>query len=343
MTISVIVPTYNRADLLPGTLDAIFTQTLPPDEVIVVDDGSQDATSALLQRYAPRVRAIRIANSGDLVARNTGLRAASGDLVSFCDSDDLWRPGFLKAMAALWRAEPRLKAACGNFVVIRDGSWEAEDKFSGAPAGFWDGLRQVGPDLAVFDQPVIERLVRFQPFFPSALVADRAFFLGLGGWDEAVTRMVGTDFATILRLAEHSPIGVLQHPLVGIRKHTGNFSADVQAMNLGDARILEHVLATRPSLAPYRSIIQDSVTTRRRHAFDTAFARRDFDGVTSIYRLLPASARSFAIHFKHTVARLPAGMRDATASLLLVAGSLRSRRHPATGAADTSGPTRASG
>jgi len=323
MSISVVVPSYNRADLLPATLDAILAQTLPPDEIIVVDDGSRDASLAVLQRYAPRVRAMPIENSGELVARNTGLRAASSDLVAFCDSDDLWTPGFLDAMAALWRAEPLTKIAYGDFVVVRDGLWETESKFSSAPSGFWDGLRQVGPDLAIFDQPVVDRLIRFQPFFPSTMVVDRAFFLGLGGWDEAASRIVGCDFATTLRIGEHPPIGVLRRPLVGVRKHAGNFSGDVQAMNLGDARILEHVLATRPSLAAYSATIQESMVARRRHALDAAFARRDFVGVNSIYQLLPGSARPSAVRIKHLVARFPAGIREATASLLLWAGTLR--------------------
>ena len=325
MNISVVVPTYNRADLLPASLDAILAQTLPPNEIIVVDDGSRDLTGTVLERYKPSVCAIRIENSGELVARNTGLRAASGDLVAFCDSDDLWAPDFLEAMATLWRAEPNTKTAYGDFVVVRDGNRETTSKFTAAPAGT-EGLRKVGPDLGIFDQPVIERLIWFQPFFPSTMVVDRTFFIGLGGWDEAASRIVGCDFATTLRVGAHPPIGVLQRPLVGVRKHAGNFSGDVQAMNLGDARILELVLATRPSLAPYRMLIQDSMVIRRRHALDAAFARRDYGGVSSVFQLLPASARSAPMRVKHLVAGLPTGIRDATASLLLLAGSLRSGR-----------------
>ncbi len=324
-SISVVVPAYNRAALLPFTLDAILAQTPRPREVIVVDDGSRDDTPAVTARYAARVNAIRIENSGDLVARNVGLRAASGELVAFCDSDDLWRPGFLAAMVALWQAEPAAKAAYGNFVILRDGQWERDEKFAAAPPGFWDGLRRVGPGLGVFDQPIAARLVQFQPFFPSCLTVRRDFFLEIGGWDEAVSRIVGCDFATTLRLAEHAPLGVVERALVGIRKHAGNISADVQAMNLGDSLVLEHVLATRPAMMPYAAAIRASIGRRRCDALDHAFAQRDLAGVRAIDALMTPAQRSRRTKVKRLVAALPDPIGRAAAGLLLALGSIRSR------------------
>jgi hypothetical protein len=324
-SVSVVIPSWNRAGLLPETLDAVLAQDCPAAEVIVVDDGSTDATAAVVGGYAPRVRLLRIANAGDLVARNHGLAAASGELVAFCDSDDVWRPGFLGAMQAIWRAEPGLRAAFANFDIIRDGTWQQISKFAQAPHGFWDGLRPLGPGLAAFDAPIVARLIRFQPCFPSCLVADRRFLHDIGGWDESVGRTVGTDFATMLRLAEHAPIGVVQRPMVGIRKHATNHSGDVQAMNLGDAWILEHVLAHRPSLRPLAAVIGASVASRRRQALDTAFARQDFPAVRAIYRQLPGIARQASQRVKVAVAALPAPFGTMAGALLLGLGSLRAR------------------
>jgi Glycosyl transferase family 2 len=321
MSVSVIIPAYNRATLLPFTLDAVLAQVPPPAEVIVVDDGSTDGTAAVAAGYASRVRCIAIGNSGDLVARNVGLRAAQAERVAFCDSDDLWRPGFLAAMAALFGAEPGLHAAYADFCTVRDDAWSEDGKFAAAPPGFWDGLRPVGPQAGVFDVPVVERLLAFQPLFPSAMVADRAFLLSLGGWDEGVGRTLGSDFATALLLAEHPPLGVLRAPLVGIRKHAGNFSRDVQAMNLGDAFVLECVLARRPSLAPLAGPIRASIRRRRAEAFDTAFARRDFEGVRQIAQKLgPLSGKA---RLKRLVAGLPEPVRGIVAAALLGMGSAR--------------------
>ena len=325
-TIGVVIPAYNRAGLLPATLDAILAQTRAPDEVIVVDDGSTDETPSVLARYAGRARHRRIVNSGELVARNTGVREIGTDLVAFCDSDDLWRPGHLAAMDRLWQAEPRTRAAYADFVIVRDGVWDNDNKFAAAPAGFWEGLRALGPDLAVFDAPIPDRLIGFQPFFPSAMVVDRRFFLDVGGWDEAVSRTVGMDFATHLRVAEHAPLGIVRAALVGIRKHGDNFSADVQKMNLGDALILEHVLRTRPTLAPHEGLIRASIAQRRRAALETAFARGDLAAVREIFALLPGEARGGVVRVKHAVAALPAPLGRALGALLRAAGSARARK-----------------
>ena len=322
--ISVVVPTYNRAALLPRTLDAILAQTCPARDVILVDDGSTDDTvQAVAGRYGDRVTILQVANGGDLAARNAGLARARGDLVAFCDSDDLWQPGFLAAMSALWRAEPRMRVAFGNFRLLRDGNVSAQTKFDEAPDGFWDGLRELAPGMAVFDAPLVERVIGFQPFFPSCMVADRGFLVGLGGWDVSVGRTVGTDFATILLLAEHAPFGILRDPLVSIRKHAGNYSADVQAMNLGDAAILEHVLARRPSLAGLATAIERSVARRRAQALDLAFARHDHAAVTRIYRQLPADARGWRAWAKASASALPRAIRRPLMQGLLAAGSWR--------------------
>jgi hypothetical protein len=319
MDVSVVIPSYNRADLLGFTLDAVLGQTVPPREVIVVDDGSLDATLSVVARYQSVVRVIPIKNSGSIVARNVGLRAASAPVVAFCDSDDLWRPDFLESMAALWRAEPLTRVAYANFRIVRDDIWGAETKFDEAPAGFWAGLRPVGDGLAVFDQPIVDRLVGFQPFFPSACVADRLAITRAGGWDEGVGRTVGDDFGTVLRFGELHPFGVVSAALVGIRKHPGNFSADVRAMNLGDADILEYVLASRPSLLPHAALIRDSVARRRRDALDSAFADADFAAVRAIYgRLSPGSA-SYRIRLKALLARLPKPMASRLARMVSAA------------------------
>jgi len=92
--ISVIIPTYNEATLIGRAVQSALAQTWPPDEVIVVDDASSDATAAVLAKISdPRLRVIiHQQNSGAAAARNTGIQAATGDWIAFLDADDVWQP-----------------------------------------------------------------------------------------------------------------------------------------------------------------------------------------------------------------------------------------------------------
>lgn len=314
--ISVVLPSYNRADLLPEALDRVLTQTLTPAEIIVIDDGSRDATREVLETYGSRVTAITIVNSGELVARNTGLRTATGDLVAFCDSDDLWEANHLELMAQFWAEGAGPLCAYADFREVRDGQWAEITKFDSAPLGYWDDLTSIDDEHGWFSRPLITKLLAFQPFFPSSMVVDRARFLALGGWDEGVSRMVGCDFATTLRIAEHPPIGVLRRATVGIRKHAGNFSGDVQRMNLGDADVLEYVLHSRPALKIYDDAIRRSIEFRRLAAFDTAFTRGDFIGLGGIIAKLGSPRLSRRRQMKQIVAALPGALRAPIWSML---------------------------
>lgn len=99
-TVSVVVPTYNRAELLKRTIESILAQTVLPLEVIVVDDGSTDHTPDVCAAFGESIRYIRQENQGLSMARNTGIRTSRGDWIAFCDSDDLWRPRKLEIQLA---------------------------------------------------------------------------------------------------------------------------------------------------------------------------------------------------------------------------------------------------
>jgi glycosyltransferase involved in cell wall biosynthesis len=312
--ISVVIPSYNRASLIPETLDAVLSQTVPPDEVIVVDDGSDDNTQSVLASYGNRIRPIYIPNSGDLVARNTGLREARGRLVAFCDSDDLWTADFLAHMSSQWRATADLIVCYSDFRILQKGVLSDRSKFEDAPHDFWSGLSETGAGAGVFKHPIVKRLLSFQPFFPSCMVVSRAAFLNIGGWDEGVG--VGSDFATTIRVARQASLGVVRRPLVAIRKHGSNFSRDTEKMNLRDARVLEHVLSTCPELACLGNEIRKSMTSRRRAALDSAFSRRDFAAVREIYRLLRPNDLLARQRIKGLIATLPQPINTLAAALV---------------------------
>lgn len=92
--VSIIVPAYNAASTLLQTLDSLLNQTYRDYEVVLVDDGSTDATRRLAEAYCanPRMRVVRQSNRGAAAARNTGIAAARGRYIGFCDADDMWHP-----------------------------------------------------------------------------------------------------------------------------------------------------------------------------------------------------------------------------------------------------------
>jgi glycosyltransferase involved in cell wall biosynthesis len=107
-TVSCVIPTYNAARYLERALTSVFEQSRPPDEIIVVDDGSTDGTAGVLAAFGPRLRALRQENAGPAAARNRGIEIAAGDLVCFQDADDEWHRDKLAKQLALLAARPEV-------------------------------------------------------------------------------------------------------------------------------------------------------------------------------------------------------------------------------------------
>lgn len=100
--VSVIMPAYNRELYIRESIDSVLAQSFTEFELVVVDDGSTDTTAAIVESYTDsRIRLIRQPNGGVSVARNTGLKAARGQFITFLDSDDLYYPDFLKTLYRL--------------------------------------------------------------------------------------------------------------------------------------------------------------------------------------------------------------------------------------------------
>ncbi len=102
--VSVIIPTFNRAHLLGATLESVRAQTFADYEIILVDDGSTDDTSAQFKNSRDPIRYLQTTHAGQGVARNFGMASARGEYIAFLDSDDLWHARFLEKMTAALEA-----------------------------------------------------------------------------------------------------------------------------------------------------------------------------------------------------------------------------------------------
>ena len=117
-SISVVVAAYQAERFIAEALESILGQTRPPDELIVVDDGSTDGTAAELERFADRIRIVRQPNGGCPAAFNTAFREARGDFVALCGADDIWEPHKLEWQAEAIAAHPELDVLCGHAVLV---------------------------------------------------------------------------------------------------------------------------------------------------------------------------------------------------------------------------------
>ncbi|MFM7427887.1 MAG: glycosyltransferase family 2 protein, partial [Elainella sp.] len=181
--VSVVIPAYNCADYLPAAIESVLAQTYRDFEIIVVDDGSTDATPEVLHRYGNQLVAISQANQGVALARNHGIQIAQGEWVAFLDADDLFLPDKLAAQMALAEANPALG-------LIHSG-WQRVDS-QGRFLMDVEPWQQV-PDLT------LESWLRWKPVLPSAMLFRRDWLERSGGFDPRFPPAEDTEL--VLRLA----------------------------------------------------------------------------------------------------------------------------------------------
>ena len=120
--VSAIVTAYNCGIFLRDALNSILAQTLVPDEILVIDDGSTEDMESIVIEYAPQVRYIRQENMGAGFARNTGIEHTSGDLITFLDCDDIWIEDKTEKQVAMFQTNPDLVIAsgqnCGGILIL---------------------------------------------------------------------------------------------------------------------------------------------------------------------------------------------------------------------------------
>ena len=190
MRFSVILPVYNRAASLAPALESVLNQTRPADEILVIDDGSQDDILAALAPYQGRIRILRQANAGVAAARNAAALQATGDWLTFQDSDDLWAPTHLESAARdLAAAGPETVCHLGDVVYVGDGY--AESLFTIKALRFPAG----GAERLTDPLPLVISGMTLQ-----AAAIRRDVFARLGGFDTDMRMLSDTAFFCQLAL-----------------------------------------------------------------------------------------------------------------------------------------------
>ncbi|HVN87181.1 MAG TPA: glycosyltransferase [Candidatus Binatia bacterium] len=234
-SISVIIPTFNRRDLVCEAVESVLAQRDADLELIVVDDGSTDETDAALARFGDRLRCVRQDNRGVSAARNAGVRHARGKWIAFLDSDDLWLPDKLAVQCSFVAAHPDTRICQTGELWLRNGVRVNPCRHHRKPDG----------DVFV---PSLERCV----VSPSAVMLRRDLFQAAGGFDEDLPAC--EDYDLWLRLAHATPVALIDRPLVIKRGgHADQLSRRFWGMDRFRVQALRKLLddpALRASLRP---------------------------------------------------------------------------------------------
>ena len=307
LALSLVIPTYNRADLIGKTIESALGQTRPFAEIIVVDDGSVDNTREILQEFSGHIRVLTTTNQGVQAARNAGVAVATSDYISFCDSDDLLEPEFVQEVTTLFAVDPQCDILYCNFIPFNERT-RFPDKFSMAPAGFFSGAKENGEILTEIPD-LYGRLIGFQPLFTVGNSMKKSFFHAIGGYRPEFNGVGSEDLEFLLRAVGAGNLSVIKRPLARVRKHDGNDSANAVRQSRGEALILEYSLVQHSHAKAYEDAILASVDERRLSAFHGAFAHGDFRLAAEMLILLRKKPRDLKSLLKRVILALPAIFR----------------------------------
>jgi len=170
-SIAVIIPTYNRIETLPRAIASVLAQTRAVDELIVVDDGSIDGTSAWLREHYPGIKLIEQVNEGVSAARNRGIESSGCDWIALLDSDDEWLPQKLEKQLALLASEPGHKIIHSDEIWIRNGIRVNQMKKHTKKGGwiFQDCLPlcAISPSAVMIHQSIFDEVGLFDESLPA--------------------------------------------------------------------------------------------------------------------------------------------------------------------------------
>ena len=169
ITVSVVIPTFNREERLTAAIRSVLNQSLPPSEIIVIDDGSTDATAHSIKSF-PEVRYIHQENQGVSQARNHGIRAAKHEWIAFLDSDDEWLPRKLERQCEALKRQPQYRFCHTDEIWIRKGRRVNPMKKHAKHGGFIFNqclpLCVISPSSALIHRGLFERYGTFDPELP---------------------------------------------------------------------------------------------------------------------------------------------------------------------------------
>ncbi len=269
MKVAVIIPVYNRAELLLRAVNSVLAQTRPPDEVIVVDDGSTDDPGAALN--APRYKNVRLIHQSHLgvsAARNRAIESAESDWLAFLDSDDYWLPSKLERQLDWHERSPESPVSQTDELWVRGGRQLNKRRHHEKSGG------------DIFEQSLERCMIS-----PSAALLSRSLFDKAGPFDETLPAC--EDYDLWLRVTARYPVGLIAEPLV---VKTGGHDDQLSRKHWGMDRFRVRSLANLldgGTLSPSQTAAATDVLKRKLAILRTGALKRDKSDDVAVYdRLL---------------------------------------------------------
>jgi glycosyltransferase involved in cell wall biosynthesis len=212
--VSVVIPNYNYALYLAEAIESVLSQTYVHIELIVVDDGSTDASAQVARNFGDRLMLIEQKNAGVSAARNRGMAAANGEFIAFLDSDDKWRPTKIERQLKEFQSDGEVGLVhCGYVELNRDGSL--------GPVHLDGQAGDVALELVKYQRPVILG-------GGSGVIIRRSLLKVVGGFDPSVSP--AEDWEFYFRCARTSKVGFVPEVLLEYREHQNNAHLNIPRM-----------------------------------------------------------------------------------------------------------------
>jgi glycosyltransferase involved in cell wall biosynthesis len=292
-TVSVIIPTFNRAAYLPACIASIVNSGIPNLEILVVDDGSTDNTASVVRSCGSSVRYVRQENAGPAAARNLGTLHSHGRYLCYLDSDDAWLSDGPAALFAALERHPRHFAAFGDTEM---GSPEAGfasfiDTYGGAAFRALPSER-LDDRLVLFRRgPLFRRMAIRNVMFLGSLMIRREAIEEVGGFHESLCGAADWDF--FLRLAARfNVMHLVSPPVARYLKHESAMSNDASHMNRDFMLALAHVLEVVETIDDIPAADREHVRRLlRRHRFDWGYEAYDAGRMAEARRRFASAIR----------------------------------------------------
>ena len=309
--ISVAIATYNRAHIVTDTLGHILNQTRPPNEIVVVDDGSTDDTQAVVENLDPRIRYIKVQNGGPGAALKIAIEHCAGDWITVCDDDDKWRPDHLERRLKLLDTFPEADFTFSNFTSFGPDARPGFNQFEAMPQAWWDdfaaaneeGFQWLGKDL-------LGKFLDFNPVFPTSICFSRSLYARCGGIDPQYSRLGCWDAHFIWRCVLHGSVACDRKITVETRKHGANFSKKRSRVCLERVQMLESAWHAGWIPVTVKANIFRAIHSSLIEGAWHAWNEKDYPFFFDAVRQIPSQELPRGLKLRALFARLPGPARD---------------------------------